>query len=446
MFAAFANREFRRLFAAQIVALLGTGMLTVALSLLAYDLAGDRAGQVLGIAFAIKMVAYVGVSPLAAALLANLSRKWVLIGSDILRSALAVFLPFVDTVWQIYLLIFLLQAASASFTPVFQAMIADLLRDEAEYTSSLSLSRAAYDLESLLSPLVAALFLSVVAYSGLFVFTIFGFAISALLILSVALPSAGKDNTRRSFMARLSRGGWIYLSTPRLRGLLSVTAGAAALGAFVIVNTVLCVRQMFNGDAQDVTFALAAFGGGSLLAAIVLPRVLQRISERSVMTGAAMLVGLLASVTGYLTWQELSLSWTLFLSLWALIGMGYSAILTPGGRLLRQSSGDQDRAALFAAQFALSHACWLAAYPLAGFLGEAVGLMPTLMVLGGTAVATGILARVWWPAADRAELVHDHVDLPSDHPHLQDSIGGRHSHAFVIDDLHLRWPDGRSSI
>ena len=161
MVAAFANRIFRRLFAAQIVALLGTGMLTVALSLLAYDLAGDSAGQVLGIAFAIKMVAYVGVSPLAGVMLANLPRKWVLIGSDVFRCGLAVLLPFVDAVWQIYLLIFLLQAASASFTPVFQAMIADLLRDEAEYTSSLSLSRAAYDLESLLSPVIAALFASV---------------------------------------------------------------------------------------------------------------------------------------------------------------------------------------------------------------------------------------------------------------------------------------------
>jgi hypothetical protein len=39
------------------VALLGTGLLTVGLGLLAYDLAGARAGVVLGTAYTIKMVA-----------------------------------------------------------------------------------------------------------------------------------------------------------------------------------------------------------------------------------------------------------------------------------------------------------------------------------------------------------------------------------------------------
>ena len=44
-------------------ALIGTGLLTVALGLLAYDLAGPRAGAVLGTAYAIKMIAYVGLAP-----------------------------------------------------------------------------------------------------------------------------------------------------------------------------------------------------------------------------------------------------------------------------------------------------------------------------------------------------------------------------------------------
>lgn len=44
-------------------------------------------------------------------------------------------------------------------------------------------------------------------------------------------------------------------------------------------------------------------------------------------------------------------------------------MLTPTGRLLRRSAEAGDRPALFAAQFVLSHACWLLTYPLAGRLG-----------------------------------------------------------------------------
>ena len=150
---------FAGLFAAQVVALLGTGLLTVALALLAYDLAGDRAGTVLGTALTIKMMAYVGLSPVMAAALAPVPRKAVLVGADMLRASVALALPFVDAVWQVYGLIFVLQTASAAFTPAFQATIPDVLRDETDYTNALSLSRLAHDLENLLSPTIAGLLL-----------------------------------------------------------------------------------------------------------------------------------------------------------------------------------------------------------------------------------------------------------------------------------------------
>ena len=63
----FAQRDFRLLFSAQIVALLGTGLTTVALGLLAYEIAGSAAAVVLGTALTIKMVLYVVIAPLAAA-------------------------------------------------------------------------------------------------------------------------------------------------------------------------------------------------------------------------------------------------------------------------------------------------------------------------------------------------------------------------------------------
>lgn len=109
MLAVLRNPTYAKLFSAQIIALLGTGLLTVALGLLAFEIAGGDAGIVLGVAMTIKMVAYVAVSPVTTALVARLSRKQVLIGADLIRAGVAVSLPFVTEAWQIYLLIFLLQ-------------------------------------------------------------------------------------------------------------------------------------------------------------------------------------------------------------------------------------------------------------------------------------------------------------------------------------------------
>ena len=83
---------------------------------------------------------------------------------DLARAAIALLLPFVTEVWQVYALILVLQSCSAVFTPTFQATIPDVLPDEAGYTRALSLSRLAYDLESLASPILAAALLAVVVH------------------------------------------------------------------------------------------------------------------------------------------------------------------------------------------------------------------------------------------------------------------------------------------
>lgn len=108
MLSVLRNPTYAKLFGAQIIALLGTGLLTVALGLLAFDVAGGNAGVVLGTAMAIKMVAYVVVAPVTQAITAPLPRKPVLIGADLIRAGVAVLLPFITETWQIYLLIFLL--------------------------------------------------------------------------------------------------------------------------------------------------------------------------------------------------------------------------------------------------------------------------------------------------------------------------------------------------
>jgi len=168
------------LFLAQVIALIGTGLITIALALQAYDLAKGQAAQVLGIALAIKMIAYIGVAPIASAFAERLPRKKVLVALDIIRALTALCLPFVTQIWQIYILIFILQSASAAFTPTFQAMIPDVLPEEKDYTNALSLSRLAYDLENIISPMLAGFLLGFISYHNLFLGTVIGFIVKLL--------------------------------------------------------------------------------------------------------------------------------------------------------------------------------------------------------------------------------------------------------------------------
>jgi MFS family permease len=438
-----ANRTFRHLFLAQVIALVGTGLATVALGLLAYNIAGEDAGAVLGTALAIKMIAYIGIAPIAGAFADRLPRKAMLVALDLVRAAVALCLPFVTEVWQVYLLIFGLQSASAGFTPTFQATIPDVVPDEAEYTRALSLSRIAYDMESLVSPLLAAALLTLINSHLLFWGTAVGFLGSAALIMTSCMPRAVPQPTWDDCIYdKITRGIRIYLKTPRLRGSLAVTLAAAAASAMVIVNTVVIVRGLGLGQ-HDVALALAAFGGGSMCAALALPRMLVRVADRPIMIGAsaalASIVALLAVITAVV--PPGPHYWYMLLGCWLILGVAYAMSVTPSGRLLRRSAASEDRPALFAAQFALTHVCWLIAYPLVGQLGARAGMS---VAFGGMAVlaAVGtIVAYLLWPASDPSIVPHGHDDLPLGHPHLRDAHpDGKAEHPFVIDDLHPRWP------
>jgi MFS family permease len=264
MLAPLRNRTYRRLFAAQIVALIGAGLATVALGLLAYQLAGSDAGAVLGTALAIKMIAYVGIAPIAGAAAQMLPRRAFLAVLDLIRAGVALCLPFVDQVWQVYLLIFVLQLASAAFTPTFQATIPDVLPDEDDYTKALSLSRLAYDLESVASPMLAAALLTVISFHGLFAGTAVGFLLSAALVVSTTLPRL-RGAEEASFIERVTRGVRIYLATPRLRGLLALNLAAAAGGAIVFVNSVVIVRSLLGYGDREVAIALGLSAWGPWL-------------------------------------------------------------------------------------------------------------------------------------------------------------------------------------
>ncbi|MCX4984296.1 MFS transporter [Streptomyces sp. NBC_00572] len=406
MLSVLRNPTYRRLFGAQVVALTGTGLATVALSLLAYDLAGANAAAVLGTALAIKMAAYVVLAPLVAALADRVPRRALLVSMDLARAAVVLALPFVSRIWQVYVLILVLQAASAAFTPAFQATIPQVLPDERDYTEALSLARLAYDLESLASPVLAAALLTVVPYTWLFTGTAIGFLASALLVRTTALPGAdpkpadGGASCPRTY-AKAASGIRLVLAAPPLRALLALDLAVAAAGAVVLVDTVILVRDTLGRPAGHVPLALGAYGAGSMAVALLLPRVLERAGDRAVMTRAAFVLpvalGLLALG---LTVPTGAWSWPALLAVWLITGAAGSAVLTPAGRVVRRSVRSSDLPAAFAARFSLSHACWLLTYPLAGWLTATAGPAVSSAALALVALAGAAGAARIWPDAE----------------------------------------------
>ena len=169
----------------------------------------------------------------------------------------------------------------------------------------------------------------------------------------------------------------------------------AAAGALVIVNTVVYVQAVFGLGQSEMALALAAFGGGSMLVALVLPRLLDSFPDRT-----AMLAGASTLAAGTLAAAAVpSYGW--LLPLWFVLGAGYSLALTPSGRLLRRSSHAGGPAgALRRAVRAV--ACLLADHLSARGVGRS-GTRPAgdLGHAGGRSPRPRLAAAAWlWPSGD----------------------------------------------
>jgi predicted MFS family arabinose efflux permease len=382
------KRTYYRLFSAQLLALLSTGVATVGLGLLAFRLFGEDAGAVLGTALSLKMLAYVVVAPIAAGITGRLPRRAVLIAMDLVRAAAILALPFVDAVWQVLALIFLHQGASAVFTATYQATVPDLLPADADYTKALSRSRLGYELEGVVSPALAALFITTFGLQGLFIAAMTGFLLSTALLLRIRLPTARPSDL--DLAARTTRGLGLFWRTRRLRGLLALELAVALGMAMAIVNTVVIVQGEWAMGETEVAAALAIFGAGSVAAAITLPRLLRSTAPRRLMIAGA------ALVAASLALGALIHAYPTLLLLWLLMGVGVTLVQTPAGAVLRHASAREDRPWLYAAQLALAHGCLGLGFAFAGWSGAAIGLGPAFLLAAlAAAFATWRATRLW---------------------------------------------------
>lgn len=398
MLAVLRNRRFAALFASQVSSLVATGLLTVALALVAVRLDPGAAAGIIGTALTIRIAVYVVVSPLASALLAGRSSRAVLVGADLVRLIVAGALVFATAPWQLYVGIVLLQTASAVFTPTYQAVIPRVLPDERDYTAAQSLSRLAYDLESLLSPPLAALLVLVLPPQALFGIVALGFLGSGLAVLLARLHDQ-VGSTAEPVRRRLLRGLGVLARTPGPRFAAVLDAATATIYATVLVSSVVLLIDA-GADPADPSAALAAvlvaFGLGSIAVAVALPALLRRLRDTTVMLlGAGVAVLALAGTAAAALLDGLSVLG--IGALWVVLGASSSAISTPSARLIRTEVAADQHAAVFAARFSTSHAWYAVTYPVAGLLGTIAPSGAATAALAGLAAVAVVAGLAMVP-------------------------------------------------
>ena len=389
------NRDFRLLFGAQDISLLGSGVTTVGLALIAYQLTGgSSATAVIGNALTLRILAFLLFSQPAGVIADRASRKRILIAADIIRFGLLALFPFITTVWQVYALIFAINAVTAFFNPTYEASIPEVVGDE-YYVKARSLSRVAVDVEAVAAPAVAGLLVALLGVRWIFWFDAFTYLVSALLVAVVSLPHVAKALTPlslRTFLSEITTGTRVLLREPSLRQALTLSFAEATAGAAAIVVTVAYVRDVLGRGETTFAVVMAGLGLGSSLAAILLGRATGRYErgarDRAVLHGRRHTWAASALLAGGVVLGLLLLPGVLkpplvvFALLWFLNGAGQALIAIPSSTLLAEHTVEEERGRAYAAHFALTHACWLITYPGVGHAAARWGAPVTFTYAG----------------------------------------------------------------
>lgn len=393
MLSVLSEKSFRNLFFAQNFSLLGNGLATIAISLLAFDLAGRNAALILSGLFTIKMLIYVIFSPFAGAIADKFDTKKYLIIQDVIRAIAAFGLIFVREIWHLYIIIVLIYLSTAAFTPIYQSAIPKIFKDETDYTKALSLFRIAQDMENILSYALATILLLFLNYNLLFVGTFIGYFVSALLISGIIFPFLSKTSGKKedNFSINLTLGIKRYLNISELRGLMFLNLAVSAGGSMILVNTIILVRSSLELSEIAFSITMLVFGAGCIFAAIIIPYLSKEMTVSRIMLAGSNLLSLVFVALAF--WLILfDFIWFVLLLAWFISGFGYTLLLTPMGRVIRKVSSADEFSQVYSAQFSLSHLCWLFMYPLSGYLMTISGGPLTLLTLALLIVCSNIIA------------------------------------------------------
>lgn len=416
---------FQKLFWAHVISLVGSGLSSVALALLAHQLVGASASAVLGVTLAIRIVVIVFFSPWAGQIAERCGARTLMIGSDLLRAVVVVGFFFADAVWQIYVLAFFLNLGAAIFTPVYKAVIPGVV-SEKQYPQALALGTIAYDTANILGPSLAGLFIATFGFRGNFLADSVTFLISAALLFAVRRPEVEGARLAKSKTA-LGHGLAAMFQRPPLRETLFLALQVSVMGAFVLVATVDFVKGQLGMPDSAYAWAMAAYGIGSVCGAALYARVAPRTRDHFVAACAPAMLLALALAGGLQQYVPLLVGW-------AFAGAAQSVLGIRANELLAANSVDDERAHIYAAHFSMSHAGWGVTYPLAGLLTTALGFAQTAWLFAGLLVL--VTAPVWFK---RARLAAVHAQAPDRaHAHAHSALeppGDYHTHEHRHGDL-----------
>lgn len=403
------RHDFRYLWLAQVVSLLGDWFNTIATIILVNRY--TNSGLAVSALFLARGLPPFLMGPLVGVIADRFNRKFILIASDILRAIIVLGFLLVtstDRVWLLYVLTTLQFIVSAFFEPARAAILPSLVDREAELLTANTLTSATWSAVLAFGAAVGGL---TAAHFGIVVAIIIDaatFLTSAFLLIQI------KDSGRVKREGEYSNGwiemidGFRYVAQRPRIGSLVVIKGLAQIGSVDTMFALYAASVFVVGRDGALTLGLlyTAFGIGAVIGPILGNRLNDGkpfALRRWVWIGFCLLP---------LGWVGYAAAPLLILAALAILirGMGGSINWTYSNVLLQMSVPDRFLGRVFALDFSIFTLCYALSVFATGFFIDSFQIEPRLLSFW-FGVASVVPLAIWtWILRQQAKLPASDTD------------------------------------
>ncbi len=409
MFRSLQVRNYRLFASGQVVSLTGTWMQRVAQDWLVLQLS-HGSGTALGITTGLQFVPL--LASLYGGVLADRYNKrrllvWTQVSMALLALALGL-LVVTDMIrlWHVYLLAFLLGAASAVDTPTRQALVSELVGAEL-VTNAVSLNSATFNAARILGPAVAGVMISAIGTGPVFLVNAASFiaVITSLLLMRDDELFGSKRVARRPGQLR---EGVAYVRTrPDLLLPIILVGIVGTFGLNFQMTTALVASNVFHHGAASYGLLSTALAIGSLLGALGSARRGRPLLR--LVIGSAFLFGVLETVVAMMPTY-----WTFF-ALLIPTGAAVLTFTTSANSTVQLGASPVMRGRVMALYVLVFLGGTPFGAPLVGWIAQVAGPRWSLLVGG---LASAVAAVVIGAVLARVRHVRIEPHLLRRHPHV----------------------------
>jgi MFS family permease len=402
----FRNRNFVRLWAAQVLSLTAEDANLLALMVLTEETTHASLPMAIVIlSFSLPAVLW---SAPAGAMADRLDRRWVLVTTNVLRGLLAIayltarrLLPEHWLLPGVYIITFVLASVGQFFGPAEAALIPNLVGAKRLLQANSLTSLTTLGAQGAGLVVLGPLLIKLGGIESVYIANVMLFSMAAVLVwtlptrvqLATQSPRLAARSEWRSLGIAIREGWRFILGQGQVSLAMLHLTMANTLGAMLVVIWPGFAARGLGIRVEEGAWWAAPAGMGIGAGAVLLGRygrLLNKVrwSHLGLLVIAASLIGL-----AWMVDQRQPGNWLfVLLALTTGLGLGLALLMIPGQTTLQECSPDQVRGRVFSAQALLNNVVSIPPMLLAGGLADLIGIQGVLVLMALVVMGAGVMS------------------------------------------------------